>query len=261
MLTNDQLKQLMYHVMIEINNTSAPIVFLGAMVLQHFLKDMGFTKIDRQTRDIDCNWIGHPPKMDDLLELVTHSIREFEDIYSAKILRNYNEETTACIGIFDNKTLKKVFKIDIGVFPVLGEKKYYYGKASFRGILPNEMICDKIFVLSSNSVLKRVKDVLDVYLLANCISIDTDSIFFSLKKKSMLPLLSFDAFLNHSADLEHAYKKMQRYTDVPNFKDVYAYVKKFMEPFISNSQESLIWDNQESSWKENPDNDTLRPRM
>jgi hypothetical protein len=249
MLTNTELTKLMYRVMGELNNTSAPLVFKGAMVLQQVLRDHGFTKINRATVDIDCDWTGSPPSMEVLRELVTHSIRDFKDTLSVEIKRDYNADSTACLVVIDKDTKIKIFKIDIGVFPVLGDKIYHNGEISFRGVLPNEIICDKLTVLSSDRILRRSKDFLDIFLLANCISIDTDSIYLALKEKSRFPLGSFDVFLNRTGELEHAYNKLKRMTDKPDFNDVFSYLKKFLPPFIANDQESLLWDIADASWK------------
>ncbi|MDR2354335.1 MAG: hypothetical protein LBF22_14490 [Deltaproteobacteria bacterium] len=258
-MNQKELEEFMYNVMNELHHTSAPLVFMGAMVLRQVLRDYGFTKVDRNTRDIDCNWIGSPPTMDDLLKLLTYSIRKYKDMYSAVIIRNYDSERTACLAVIDNKTNNQIFRIDIGIFPVIAEKMYYYGQYSFPGVLPNEMLCDKLFVLSRDIILRRAKDTLDVYLLANCISIDTDNIFLTLKKKSMFPLNSFDVFLNRTDELEHSYNKTRRIINKPDFKDVHSYLKIFLAPFILNTQETLIWDNENILWKQNPDNDTLGP--
>jgi hypothetical protein len=133
---NETLQKLMYDVMGELHNTSAPLVFLVGMVLLQICNDSGFTKIKRETFDIDCNWIDKPPSMDDLLDLVTHSIRNYNDLYSVEIVHSYTIRKTACFAIIDKITKERLFKIDIGIFPVLEDKIYYHGNTSFRGVLP-----------------------------------------------------------------------------------------------------------------------------
>jgi hypothetical protein len=218
------------------------------MVLHQVLRDKDFSKINRHTVDIDCNWIENTPSMDVLLEIVSRSLRNIQENLSVQISREYTPDSTACLSIIDSQENAKVFKIDISIAPVLGEKLYHFENISFRGVLPTEIFCDKIFVLSGQRVLRRSKDVLDVYLLANCEPADTNAILSALKEKEHFPLDSFDVFLNRTADLKHAYKKLKRITGKPNFEDVYAYLKKFLEPFISNNQESLFWNTENASW-------------
>ena len=48
----------MYQILGQICQADAPIVFKGALVTKLILSEHGYTALERQTRDIDANWIG-----------------------------------------------------------------------------------------------------------------------------------------------------------------------------------------------------------
>ena len=58
----------MYEILAVISNTEAPIIFKGALITKLILKEQGFDQIERMTRDIDANWVGEKPAMDELVE-------------------------------------------------------------------------------------------------------------------------------------------------------------------------------------------------
>ena len=114
-------------------------------------------------------------------------------------------------------------------------------------MIPDAVLCDKISVLSGDRIFRRAKDVLDVYALANCLEIQTSDIYKALEKSERV-LSTFDAFMHRQADLEHAYNKMRGIIGKPDFADVYSFLSKFLEPFISQDMSPKIWSGCDTSW-------------
>ncbi|MDR1421909.1 MAG: hypothetical protein LBI64_03480, partial [Coriobacteriales bacterium] len=79
------------------------------MITKLVLSERGYASAERQTKDIDANWVGAPPSMSRL---------------------------------------------------------YHYGEIGIRGVLPTEILADKISVLSGRHIFRRAKDIFDVYALA-----------------------------------------------------------------------------------------------
>ena len=59
-------EKLMYQVLERISKADTPIVFKGALITKLILAENGYTALERQTKDIDANWIGLPPSMNAL---------------------------------------------------------------------------------------------------------------------------------------------------------------------------------------------------
>ena len=133
--------------------------------------------------------------------------------------------------------------------PITGIKIYYYGEMRIKGVLPNEILADKISVLANKYIFRRMKDMVDVYALAHCVEIQTGKIF-DIYVKTKRELQAFNEFLNRKAELEHAYNKLAGVEGKPDFADIYSYLAKFLEPFIQKDNVNKIWDIKNKSWRD-----------
>jgi hypothetical protein len=248
----EQQERLMYRIVGRIYDADAPIVFKGALITKLILKENGYTTTERQTNDIDANWIGEPPTMDELANVINCSLKSFNGEIYAEPERNYGPGKSAGIRLIDKKSGVKIISMDITVKPVIGDRIYHYGEVSVRGVLPDAVLCDKISVLSGGRIFRRAKDMLDVYALAHCLEIHTANIYAAFEKAERI-LDSFDAFLSRRAEIEHAYYKMRGIVGKPDFNDIYSYLKKFLEPFIKRDKSPKIWRDDETSWYVNED--------
>ena len=59
-----ELMELLYRIMEELSEAGVPIVFKGAMVLHLALQENNPSHVERATRDIDGDWIGKSPTME-----------------------------------------------------------------------------------------------------------------------------------------------------------------------------------------------------
>ena len=72
------LIEFLYRVMEELSNAGVPIVFKGAMVLNLAIKDNNPSKVERATRDIDGDWIGEFPTMEEMEIALRNAVKEVE---------------------------------------------------------------------------------------------------------------------------------------------------------------------------------------
>ena len=242
-------EQLMYQIIGKISDLDAPIVFKGALITKLILKENGYMLSERPTNDIDGNWIGDPPTMDELSAIVNKAIESLDYSMFAEPVRTYAPGKSAGIRIVDKETGVRIIIIDVTIKPVIGSRTYHYGELMIRGVIPDAVLCDKISVLSGDRIFRRAKDVLDVFALANCLEIRTSDIYSALEKADRV-LGTFEAFLHRRADLEHAYNKMRGIIDKPDFDEVYTFLLKFLAPFISRDMSSKIWCGSEISWSD-----------
>jgi hypothetical protein len=245
-MTNNE--QLMYQILGKFSDIDAPFVFKGALITKLVLAEGGFTSFERPTKDIDANWIGTPPSMRHLTDIVSQALNSLDGEFTAEAIREYRDKKSAGIAIVDTKTGDRIITIDISMKPVVGSRIYHYGEAKIRGVLANEILADKISVLSKHLIFRRAKDVVDVYALAHAVKVQTQEIFDLHKANPSREVGSFDEFISRRSDVEHAYNKLAGIDGKPHFDDVYSYLSKFLQPFIQRDETPMRWNSGALSW-------------
>jgi predicted nucleotidyltransferase component of viral defense system len=237
-----------YQIMSEISGSDAPIVFKGAMVTKLILAENGYTDLDRQTRDIDANWVSETPTIDELVDIMNLSLGTLTNKIVAVAYREHGENMSAGISLRDRGTDAEIVSMDIDMRQIWGSRTYHYGEISFKGVYVNEILSDKITVLSDRMIFRRAKDLIDVYALAHCIKVNSAEIVEVIKNKPGREIGAFDEFLNRRQDIEHAYIKLRGVENKPPFEHVYLYLKDFLHPFITRDFSPRIWNSSTSSW-------------
>ena len=72
------LIEFLYRVMEELSNAGVPIVFKGAMVLNLAIRANNPSKVERATRDIDGDWIGEFPTMEEMEIALRNAVKEVD---------------------------------------------------------------------------------------------------------------------------------------------------------------------------------------
>ena len=242
-------ERLMYQIMGSISKSGAPLVFKGALIAKLVLAEYGFTSVNRPTIDIDANWIDAPPTMSDLNNIVNRSLEIFNGELYSEATREYGDKKSAGISVKETKTGNKIISIDISVKPVHGSRIYHYGEIDVRGVLPNEILSDKITVLSTKMIFRRAKDVVDVYALARCVRVRTSEIYEIFRNHPERKVGVFDEFYNRRGDVEHAYNMLKGIEGKPPFDDVYLYLSKFVRPFAMRDETPMVWNSAGTAWE------------
>ena len=245
-----ELEQLMYRILGIISAANTPIVFKGALIKNLVLAEHGYNEIYRETTDIDCNWTATPPSMDILVDTINQSLGDMQNEYYATAERAYGEKKSAGINIISKITDAEVALMDISMKPVIGSRIYYYGETEIRGVLANEILADKISVLSKQIIFRRAKDIIDVYALSHCVKVQTAEIFEIYKNNSSREVGKFAEFLAQRLDVEHAYNKLYGVEGKPPFDEVYSYLVKFVQPFADRDEVSQLWNSDVVAWEE-----------
>ncbi len=246
-MTEQEIK--MYKVMEYLSNANVPLVFKGGLITNLVLDENSGSPLKRATVDIDANWVDSPPSMEYLILTIKDSLKEMNEIYDVKSSREYGENRSAGIIFINKKTGYKSFSMDIEIKPVVASRDYSLGNVKIRGILPDEIYADKICAVSSDTVYKhRVKDLVDVYALSSCVATSTDAIYAACESREKT-IKDFDGFLNKAELVEHAYNKLKRIENKPDFNRIYLYTKMFLTPFIGKTSEHLIWRPDDHLWE------------
>jgi len=244
---NDNEK-LMYKVMGQITDSNAPIVFKGGLITKLVLEEKGYTSIERATRDIDSNWIGEPPSMAVMVNTINDSLGNLKNAIYAVQDREYSEDSSARLLLKKLGTNDVIFSIDINVKPVTGDKIYYYGESRIKGVLPDEIIADKLSALSGQKVFRRTKDMVDIYALTHCVEVRSSNIFDVCEKKH-IEIKPFIEFHSRVSDVKHAYEKLRGLTGVkPQFEIIYNYINDFIKPFAEKNRTEQVWNPDTVTW-------------
>ena len=258
MINETAHERLMYEIMGCISALNTSIVFKGALITKLVLDENRFDDLERKTVDIDANWVGEPPEADYLVEIIDKALVNAPGNLYAELTRDYEDKKSAGIAITDRATNEVVIKMDISINKFQESKVYTYGELTIKGVLPTEILADKISVLSSEKIFRRAKDLVDVYALAHCVKVRTSEIFTSHKRNGRT-LGAFTEFRTRKDDLHHAYKKLRGIESKPQFEDLYQYVSNFVQPFELDYEVDKVWNPKGASWNDYPLSDERKP--
>lgn len=236
-------EQLMYNVMKAIYESGIPISFKGSMVLKACLMEAGFTDDTRHTVDIDANWYSDEwPSGEQMEESIQKALRNSSINLNVKLYRMYGEGRSAGFELSDSFSDEILFTMDIDVNrPTVETRIYKIAEIRFRGSALLPMLADKLSVISSEKVFRRIKDLIDLYYAAQVYTPDWQAVLQAVKDSGRT-LGSFDGFLNKPEELRHAYNKFRFEGDVskPTFEDVYQTVREYIAQILPQSTEQRI---------------------
>lgn len=228
-------EKLMYEVMKVMYDSGIPISFKGSMVLKACLMEVGYYEETRHTVDIDANWNSDiPPTADQMVESLQSAIDKNDIDLEVSIYRMYGDKRSAGFELADKTTSEIIFSMDIDVNrPAAPTKIYEVSGLRFRGVTPLQMIADKISVISTDKVFRRIKDVVDMYYISNVFDFNTTDIIQTLKNSDRT-LDTFNGFLHRTEELRHSYEKFRFEGGVnkPPFEEVYGIVKTYIDDVL-----------------------------
>lgn len=223
----------MYQIMKSIYDYSAPINFKGSMVIKACLCEMGYFEQTRHTVDIDGNWNSeYNPTKEEMVEVLQEAINEVDSNINVEAFRMYGDGRSAGFNIKKNGIILFTMDIDVNR-PKSLTKIYEVNNLHFRGVSPVQIMADKIFVLSTNRIFRRVKDLLDIYYFSQICDFNSFEVNNTIKNSGR-QLDNFDAFLNRTDEIEHAYSKFLVAEDVlkPSFSEVYDTVFNYIKDVL-----------------------------
>ena len=215
------LMEFFYNVMEELSKAGVPIVFKGAMVLNLAIKDNNPSKVERATRDIDGDWVGESPTMEEMGKALQGAVKKVDPSLDIQINRVFGERKSAGFKIV-NENKEKIASIDLSVRQNQFCEPYisYVNGILINGASLSKMLSDKIYAISGENVCRRIKDVLDIYIISFITEIDVGELG-RIWKETGRELGDFEAYKTKSAELKEAYDKMKGIKNKPDFSEVY----------------------------------------
>lgn len=231
---NPDAIEVMYRVMAYMALNDYPIVFKGAMVLK-LITDPSLGTA-RGTKDIDADWVDGSTTNGILL----HQVRKAVTVVGGSALsvdqtREFAEGRSAqfTVYLYDDPT--PYFSFDIAVRDNQYHTMYnMINDIKIRGNSIDRIFADKVEAISKRKVLRRAKDVYDMFLLSYTSGFRTRSILHILEAHD-LELGDFSDFrtnIEGPRGLRHAYNQMRSVDNKPDFDVMYARVMTFLYPFI-----------------------------
>ncbi len=219
-----ELMEFLYRVMEEMADAGVPIVFKGAMVLNLAIRDNNPSKVERATRDIDGDWTGELPAMEEMERALRNAVKKVDSSMDVQTNRVFGERKSAGFKIV-NENGEKVAGVDLSVRQNRFCRPYisYVNGVSINGASVLKMLSDKVYAISGEQVCRRMKDILDIYVLSFITEIDADGLYRIWEETGRKPG-DFETFRTKSAELKEAYDKMKGIKNKPDFIDVYTRV-------------------------------------
>ena len=95
----------------------------------------------------------------------------------------YGEGRSAGFELSDTATGDLLFTMDVDVNRLAPKTKIYeVNGIRFCGAAPSQMIADKISVISTDKVFRRIKDVVDLYYISKVFAFNKAELLEALKK-------------------------------------------------------------------------------
>ena len=236
-------EELLYQIMGAISKSRLPVVFKGAMVLKLAKSD---SNIVRETLDIDCDWINSAPSSKEIENKLNEAVQKELPNISFKLLRDYGQGKSAGFNIYQDNL--KISSMDISVRPLSPSKEYYIGEIEFVGYELSNIVADKISVVSSDKIFRRIKDFIDLYSICFGDDIDIDEIYRIVKEKNR-EIGNFNALFNRKSEIEHAYDELRRIEPKPDFEYVYKTIIAYCIAF-KNKEKNLKWNHELLKWQQ-----------
>lgn len=240
-----ELMEFLYRVMEEMAGAGVPIVFKGAMVLNLAIRDNNPSKVERATRDIDGDWTGEFPTMETMEQALRNAVKKVDSSMDVQAGRIFGEKRSAGFKIV-NENGEKVAGVDLSVRQNRFCRPYisYVNGVSLNGASLSKMLSDKIYAISGEQVCRRMKDVLDIYVLSFITEFDADVLCRIWEETGRKPG-DFAAFKTKFAELNEAYGKMKGVKNKPDFIDVYTHVSNLVGS-LALQRETVIPDKEKS---------------
>lgn len=224
----------LYQITENLKKVEAPVAVKGGLLLQMILQE-NHSDIERGTIDIDASWLKESPDIMEMREVLKQAVQLSFPDYDVTIRRPYGEYQSAGFEI-RNEAGKRITHLDIDVDKPTKTKQYTVGETTITGISVEEMLSDKISAISSPQIMRRTKDLLDVYAITKSVLYDRIDLLYRLSEKD---LGDFSTLKSRKEDLRHGYEKLRGVTNKPDFETVYETVSEYCSDLVNNMRNGV----------------------
>ena len=237
-----ELMELLYRIMEELSKEGVPIVFKGAMVLNLITQTNNPSMVERGTRDIDGDWTGDGPTMQQMESVLRQAVKNVDALLDVRISREYGEKKSAGFKIIDSRE-EKIASIDLSVRSNCYSVPYtsFVSGITITGASLTKMLSDKLYAISGESICRRIKDLLDIYVISFIAEFQTSEIYKIWERTERTPG-DFSQFRVQMKELSEAYEKMKGIKNKPEFLELYTRLSAFLNPFYElEKKPEMVW--------------------
>lgn len=232
-------------------------IFKGAVVLTEKIRLDGLVELGRKSLDLDIDCI-EDLNQDEIVSIINLACNDLH--YKSEVKRNLGENKSLGIVIYNQDNIK-LFSIDVG-------KKEFtdyticktINSTKFKAYTIERVIVDKLSVISTNKVCRRIKDLYDLSIIILNYKVYNQQIINSFNKYKRC-LGDFNWFYNEQEKLEHAYRKYDGIFNKPTFKEVYYPVLIFVNGFDRDKDKDLVWCREQQEWLLNNSMEVTREKQ
>lgn len=231
------------------------IIFKGASVLVSKLIQCGRSDLYRRTRDLNIHcsnveiWLSFCDNIEAILNNNNRGV-----VYKLKSKRSdvkglvdsdslkFEVTDTGNNITFDlkmNMNIKSNNIITCEFSPLLNMRTY--------DLLT--MLSDKIVVVSSSKIYRRIKDVYDIAVMASISNYALSDIFIHLRVKHPDVRLENYLTVDNMEQIKHAYDKFEGIQNKPVIYDLLAVDASFLQPIYEGSSASMVWNCKAVRWE------------
>ena len=110
------------------------------------------------------------------------------------------------------------------------------------------MLSDKITVVSSQKIYRRIKDLYDLCILVSLYDFTYYDVIEHIRKKHSGVKLEDMIISDNFSSLEHAFSKYEGISNKPNIMTIIALAKTFLQPIYCSNKVDMLWKKEISAW-------------
>ena len=232
------------------------MILKGGSVLMSKLTECNREDLYRLTRDLDIHcdkrevWIDFYTNIEKILNTNTLGL-VYKLIKRRSAEKGLDTSDSLKFSILDSNTGEVLeFKIDLNIksnaiitcdySPVLNMTTY--------DLLT--MSSDKIVVVSSKQIYRRIKDLYDLAVIASLSDYKLSEVRHHLAVKHPNAKLENYLIPDNFEQLEHAYNRYDGIANKPHIGDLIAIDSSFLQPLYIGYGDELVWEHIRSMWME-----------
>lgn len=247
----NDIKSDLEKVVIELSRLTDKVIFKGGIINLNMINNAGYA-YHRITKDIDLNTILTSSELAELIKIATETALGGDVTVNLK-RETVNSMSFRVVSIKDN--VKLYFEVDANKLKfdedkvVLTRIENVYVKSQ----LTVTTLVDKLSVVTTPVVLRRVKDLHDVFAILNSdLTITLYDIEEELHSRNVI-LGESKELLNWNEDgkqsLSHAFSKQSETSINESLEEIIETVLRFLKSINFESTVNKVWDNEILIWR------------
>lgn len=231
------------------------LILKGGSVLMSKLIECDRQDLMRITRDIDIHcdkkdlWIDFYTNIEAILNNNNQGLI-YKIIKRRSLDKGLDTSDSLKFNIIDTINNKEVqFKIDMNIKSNCIISIEYSPILNMNTYDAVTMLSDKIVVVSSEKIYRRIKDLYDLTVLSSLYDYEYTNIIKHIQIKNPNITLKDMLIPKNFAAIQHAYSLYRGIYNKPSIQNLVASSRVFLQPIYSKYSGELIWNHMKALWE------------